>query len=193
MLKPEDRLERELRQGLRSVTAPPELWDRVRAAQFTKPPRSNRRLVWALAAGVALIAVGLSVVQRESVVGDEAFALRALASDSQRIAFHCQNPAQLRAWVRAQTGLDVPLRANPPASIQLIGARNLGASAEIAYRAGDQAAVLLVSRAGAGSANVAHNRVSGNVSSWVMDGQRYTLASNDPADLQLACKLCHLD
>jgi hypothetical protein len=36
MLRPEDRLERELRQGLRTVTAPPELWDRVRAAQFTK-------------------------------------------------------------------------------------------------------------------------------------------------------------
>jgi len=27
----------------------------------------------------------------------------------------------------------------------------------------------------------------------VMDGQRYTLACSDPASLQLACKLCHLD
>ncbi len=193
MLKPEDRLERELRQGLRSVTAPPELWDRVQAAQFTKPPRTNRPLVWALAASVALIAVGLSAIHRQGAVDDETFALRALASDSQRIAFHCQNPAQLRAWVRAQTGLDVPLRTSPPASIQLIGARNLGAGAEIAYRAGDHAGVLLISRAGAGSADVPHDRVSGSVSSWVMDGQRYTLASNDSADLQLACKLCHLD
>jgi hypothetical protein len=62
----------------------------------------------------------------------------------------------------------------------------------VAYRAGNRDAVLVVSRAD-GAANLPHNRVSGNVSSWVMDGQRFTIACNDPADLQLACKLCHLD
>ena len=112
--------------------------------------------------------------------------------DSQPIAFHCQNPAQLRTWVKANTGLDVPLRGAPPASIQLIGARNLGERVEIAYRAGDRDAVLLVARAN-GVPDMPHSNLGGTASSWVMNGQRYTLACDNPADLQLACKLCHLD
>jgi hypothetical protein len=188
-------LEPELQKGLRPVTAPPELWDRLKAAQVAPPRRTNQKVVWAMAAAVVLIAVGLSSVYRESVAGDEASALQALATDSQRIAFHCQNPAQLRAWVRAKTGLDLPLRAESSPSIQLIGAQTIGGTrgVEVAYRTGNRDAVLVVSRAEAGSADLPHRRVSGNVSSWVMDGQRYTLACNDPADLQLACKLCHLD
>jgi len=177
-------LEPQLQDGLREVAAPPELWDRVRAARVTPPKQSSRKLVWAMAAAVVVAVVALSMLpaRRETITGA-----------SQRIDFHCQNPAQLRAWVKAHTGLDVPLRSAPPATIELIGARNLGASAEIAYRAGNRDALLLVSRADAGSANVPHNRTSGNVSSWVMAGQRFTLACNDSGSLQLACKLCHLD
>lgn len=193
-------LEPELQRGLRGVTAPPELWDRLQAAQAGKSARKNyrrvnRAWVWAMAATVALVAIGLSTVHRQSVVGDEAFALRALDGDSRQLAFHCQNPAELRAWVRANTGLDVPLRLEPSPSIQLIGARMMDGTSgvEVAYRAGNRDAVLVVSRAGGGASNVSHSRVNGNVSSWVMDGQQYTLASNDSADLQLACKLCHLD
>jgi hypothetical protein len=182
-------LEPELQRGLREVSAPPELWDRVRAAQAPQSRRTHRGLVWAMAATVVLAAVALSLVRSP----DETAALQALAGDSQQMAFHCQNPAQLRAWVRASTGLDVPLRAALPPSIQLIGARNAGARVEIAYQAGGRDAVLLVSRADGASANAPHSRTSGNVSSWVMDGQRFTLASSDAADLQLACKLCHLD
>jgi hypothetical protein len=188
-------LEPELQRGLRGVTAPPELWDRLQAAQVKPPARNNHALVWAMAATVALVAVGLSTVHRQSIGGDEAFALHALAGDSQRVAFHCQNPAELRAWVRAKTGLDVPLREESSPSIQLVGAQMIDGTrgVEVAYRAGNRDAVLMVSRAGAGLPNVPHGRVTGDVSSWVMDGQQYTLASNDLADLQLACKLCHLD
>lgn len=193
-------LEPELQRGLHSVSAPPELWDRVQAAQAGKPARKNyqqvnRPWMWAMAATVALAAIGLSTVHRPSVAGDEAFALRALASDSRQLAFHCQNPAELRAWVRANTGLDVPLRLEPSTSIELVGARMIDGTrgVEVAYRAGNRDAVLVVSRAESATSNVSHSRVNGNVSSWVMDGQQYTLASNDSADLQLACKLCHLD
>jgi hypothetical protein len=181
------RLEGDLTQALRGVSAPPELWDRVQAAQVRKPARrnGNRPFVWAMAAAVALVAVGLSTVHRQSIVGD-----------SKQIAFHCQNPAQLRAWVRASTGLDLPLPPQLSPSVQLVGAQMIGngtGGVEVAYRAGNRDAMLLVSRADADSANVPHSHVSGNISSWVMSGQRFTLASSDPADLQLACKLCHLD
>jgi hypothetical protein len=187
----------ELQKGLHPVTAPPDLWDRIQTPKAAPPGGSNRRLVWALAAMVVVAVMALSVLQarRESFAGDESFALQMLNSDSQRIAFHCQNPSQLRAWVRARTGFDLPLRAESSPSIQLIGAQTIGGSrgVEVAYRAGNRDAVLVVSRAEAGSAEPSHRRVSGNISSWVMDGQRYTLACNNPADLQLACKLCHLD
>jgi hypothetical protein len=171
----------ELEHGLREVTAPAELWDRLQSARAARPPENTRRLVWALALAAVLASVALLSLVRSPV-----------RRDSQTIAFHCQNPAELRAWVKATTGLDVPLRGTSPASIQLIGARNLGERVEIAYRTGDRDALLLVSRA-AGAADVPHSNPAGKVSSWVMNGQRYALACDNPADLQLACKLCHLD
>jgi hypothetical protein len=176
--------ESELQHGLREATAPAELWDRVQMVRTSRARPANRGLVWALAGLVILAAVGVSKLpgRREPLIGE-----------SQDIGFHCQNPAQLRAWVKANTGFNVPLRAAPPASIQLIGARAVEGRAEIVYRAGNRDALLLVSRADPGSVDLAHSRMSGKVSSWVMDGQRFTLACNDPADFQLACKLCHLD
>jgi hypothetical protein len=171
----------ELEDGLREVTAPPELWDRVQSARVMRSPESNRRLVWALALSFVLASVALLSLFRWPV-----------RQDSQTVAFQCQNPAQLRAWVKAKTGIDVPLRGDPPASIRLIGARNQGERVEIAYRTGDRDALLLVSRAN-GAGDVPHSSPAGKVSSWVMNGQRYTLACDNPGDLQLACKLCHLD
>jgi hypothetical protein len=170
-----------LEDGLCEVQAPPELWDRIQAPQAVRRKGNSRRLLWAPALAVVLAAVALSLVRSPE------------RNHSQVTAFHCQNPAQLRAWVKANTGFNVPLRAALPASIQLIGARAVEGRAEIAYRAGNRDATLLVSRANAGAVSVPHSQVNGKVSSWVMDGQRFTLASNDPADFQLACKLCHLD
>jgi hypothetical protein len=171
----------ELEHGLREVSAPPELWDRVQSARAARPQESTRGLVWALALSVVLASVALLSLLRSPV-----------RQDSQIIAFRCQNPAELRAWVKAKTGIDVPLRGAPPASIRLIGASSIEDGVEIAYRSGDRDASLLVSRA-TGAADVPHNNPTGKVSSWVMNGQRYTLACDNPADLQLACKLCHLD
>jgi len=190
-----DWLEPELHRGLHPVAAPPELWNRVQSARRGQLKPGDRRLVWAAAAAVILMAVGLSQVRRPSPADDEALAMRALAGDSQRVSFRCENPSQLRAWVRAHTGIDVPLRPEASPSIQLIGAQMIDGArgAEVAYRAGNRAAVLVVSHADSNSGAAPHNHASGNVSSWVMNGERFTLACNDSADLQLACKLCHLD
>ncbi len=167
-----------LERGLRPVAAPPELWDRVQSAQVSRPPAANRGLVWAVAATVVLATLALSKLP---------------AGRSQQMSLHCDNPAQLRAWVMAKTGFNVPLRAALPASIQLIGAKATEGRVEIVYRAGNRDATLLVSRAEAGSADMPHSLASGSVSAWVMAGQQFTLACADPAALQLACKLCHLD
>jgi hypothetical protein len=192
-----------MERALCEVSAPPELWERVQAASMVEasvietPPAKPFcwGLVWATAAAAILIATSATLVHLQRTGSDEAVALRALHSDSRLINFRCENPARLRAWVRAKTGLDLPLREESSPAIQLIGARTIENSrgVEVAYLAGNRDAVLLVSRAEAGALNVAHNRTSGNVSTWVMDGQRYTLACDNPSDLQLACKLCHLD
>ncbi len=162
----------EFRRSLRQVSAPPELWDHIQARTKAPTRAGNRPLVWAMAAAVVLMAVGLSNIHRDNL------AYPAFAGD------RCQNPAQLRAWVRAKTGLDLPLRSDSTSSLELIGAQTIdGANGvKIAYRAGNHDAVLLVSRAD-GSANVAHSRF----------GPAFTLGSDNPADLQLACKLCHPD
>jgi hypothetical protein len=174
-------LETELQSGLRRVSAPAELWDRVQSAQPVRVSawkKPHRALVWAVAAVALLFAAGMSQVQS--------------ASNPRFDGLRCQNPAELRAWVRANTGLDVPLRAASVPGLQLQNARGVANGVEIAYRTGNRDGALLVSRA-YGAANVAHDRLAGSVSTWVLDGQRYTLTSDSPADLQLACKLCHLD
>jgi hypothetical protein len=161
----------ELRQCLRQVSAPPELWDRIQTHRAAPPPATNRLLVWAMAGAVVLMAVGLSLIHRDNVV------FPAFAGD------RCQNPAQIRAWVRVKTGLDLPLRADSSQSTQLLGAQTIDGTrgVKIDYRAGNRDAVLLVSRAD-GSAN-SHSRF----------GPAFALGSDNAADLQLACKLCHLD
>jgi len=96
--------------ALRGVTAPPELWDRVRNSKPVSSRGSNRMLVWATALAVVLSVVGLSVTQRDN-------AAYALASD------HCHNPAQLRAWVRAKTGLEIEEKIIdvPDVSVDTVG------------------------------------------------------------------------
>ena len=171
----------ELEWGLRETSAPPELWDRVQAGRIAPRRKTPHVLVWATATVAVLLAGGLSRAYRANAPGD-----------LQRSSIRCQNPAQLRAWVRARTGMDVPLRSATASPVQLIGAQSAGANVEIAYRIGNSDGTLFVSPA-TGAGYAPHDRVNGNVSSWVMDGRRYTLMSDNAADLQLACKLCHLD
>ena len=104
-----DWLEPELRRGLREVAAPPDLWNRIQAPQAVSSNRRNRAMVWAMAATVMLAAVGLSLVRPPARVA------------SQQMAFHCENPAELRAWVRANTGLDHKLRIASRKSLRILG------------------------------------------------------------------------
>src|SRR5581483_3654339 len=174
-----DQLGIALRNGLGPVSAPADLWDRMQSARMSTPNASDRRpkLAWAPAMAMVLAIAGLlwlSSPGRETRVADRNGA-----------ALRCQNPAQLRAWVRAKTGLDLPFRAELPASMELIGARQIVNGVEVDYRAANRDVAFMVSRADGRPATVAHNRSS--------DGPLFTLACDRTADLQLACKLCHLD
>ena len=146
---------------LRPAAAPRELWNRIQDPQ----PRPKRLLHWKLAVALML-----------AVATAWALHPRAVSMDSDRAA-------DIREWVRARTGFDVPL--SPTAPIQLCGSRVVGASsAEIRYRSGDHEAVLLVARADHYTSG--HQFIGRNA--WILRGQSYSVSA---ADLQSACLLCH--
>ena len=122
-------LEPELQRGLREVTAPPELWDRVQGAKaFAVRAESNRML--GLGDGCSCRCdrpLVWSAVHRDSVAGTAAHS-----------AFVVKIPRNCAPGSAPKTGLDLPLRADSSPSIRLIGARNAGGRVEIAYRAGNR-------------------------------------------------------
>jgi hypothetical protein len=172
-------LETVLSRHLRPVRAPEALWDRVQNPPVMRARRAH--LVWALAAA-AVVAVGLwGFHPREESTA---------ALERGIVDFRSSEPAKVRAWVRANTGLDIPLRLEATSLVVLIGASMVkGGRAEIIYRADGYDAALVVSKA-ASAAGDGHRFVSrGNgVASWTMHGQLYTVACADP---QAACLLCH--
>ena len=94
---------------------------------------------------------------------------------------------QIREWVTANAGFDVPLAGSTP--IRLTGARLMRGDVEIACRVGDHQAKLLVSK---GNSSLQHGAQPTKATvSWGMAGRVYTLASATPEDLKIACLLCH--
>jgi hypothetical protein len=127
----------------------------------------------------------------------EAMALLGLAHEPE-MEFRSADPAEMGAWVKTQTGLDIPWR-NPSNSVRLIGAHVVtrGAAVEIVYRAGERKSALVVSKGGFTLASDRHwgfnPELYRNLKtvSWVAGGQVYTLACAVPGDLQFACRICH--
>ena len=146
-----------LERHLGPVPAPEELWDRVRG-----PRRKTAVFGWKLAfAAMLVVATGWALHPRG-------------------VSIESERAGEIREWVRARTGLDVPLAA----SARVCGGRVVGGSAEIRYRVRDREAILLVAKAERFTAG--HEFVSR--SSWILRGQSYTVSA---ADLQTACVLCH--
>jgi hypothetical protein len=192
------------------VEAPTELWDRVRIGPGAGPRDTRSPMVWMLAAAVAIVIAVLAVRARERP-------LPVLANASRR-EFQSGDPAQIRAWLNAQAGIDVALPAVLQPSVRLIGAsvvNRVEPAVQVVYRVGDREASLLVEKtshpegAGAGGARHADLRADPNGKiTWVMRGQMYTLACFGPGragqpgglgqagglrheDARVACLLCH--
>jgi hypothetical protein len=192
--------EPELKRHLGQVKAPEELWDRVHSTRVVKlAPNRSRKIAWQWAlAAVATVAIvaGVTVWQNRAISGEER-AVRALSRTPEQLQFHSSDAGELRAWVKTDTGLDVPMPAHTASSVQLIGAyvnrKSSVPTAEISYRVGDQEATLVVSKIpmeGDGRhAFVKSGSYHGSsFQSWTMRGQMYTIAS---ADARVGCLLCH--
>jgi hypothetical protein len=176
------------------VRAPAELWGRVQGG----PARGfDRRLAWALGSALLILAAAAGVYVRHANVPDEAAAFQALARGADSLELLSAGGPEIRTWVRNQTGMDVPLQTTP--ALEPIGARVLGPGVvEIDYRVGEHRAALVVTRDTNRDSRDHWNisaKLHGSMSSlsWTIAGQRYLLACAVPADLHVACRICHAD
>ncbi len=190
-----------LEQNLRQVSAPKGLWDRI------GNPREPR--AWSIFPLLALLssftviaaaiwASGSSL--NNQAASTQAFAIQAL-THGPALDLQQGTLPEIRAWVKARTGLDLPLPSETSRRIRLKGVceiKGAALSIEVAYRVSGHDAALLVSKAGPSAAGDARHRflkcesTSGaRVSSWIMRGQLYTLAYAAPGDLREECLLCH--
>ena len=190
--------EPELKRHLGPVQAPAELWDRVHDAPSVQlRPARGMTWQWATAAlATVAIVAGVTVWLNRDISGEER-AVRALSRTPEQLQFHSTDAAELRAWVKTGTGLDVPMPPHTAASVQLVGAyvsrKGSVPTAEIAYRVGGQDATLVVSKIPM-EGDGRHQFVKSgsyhgsSFQSWTMRGQMYTIAS---ADARVGCLLCH--
>ena len=157
-------LAEELEQSLRRVSAPQELWDRIQNPQQERAHVRTRFMAWA----------AVPVLMFVAVWGTH-------SRSNPAVQLHSNDPAQIRAWLKTNAGLDVPLHAG-----NLTGARVTAPHrAEVAYRIAGRDASLSISN-GSPSA-----RGNGGTISWTAAGQTYLLACAEPQDFK-ACVMCHV-
>lgn len=205
-MKQQDRngheLETVLTKHLASVAAPENLWERVQRPRQA-PRTAPMWLGWAAAAAtIAVVAGGWAVWQlAQPPLSVEARAVNSLEAQASELPLHTQDATTVRKWIKAESGIDVPLPPKHDGLVQILGARITEGDnpvAEIAYQVGEYRAALLVAKDPTGKTVYPHHEVRSSdpyqkarVSSWSMRGQTYTLAWSAPGEFRVACLLCH--
>lgn len=160
-------IEPALARHLDAVAAPEELWERVRNPRVIRKnrnvPMSGNAARLGACATVALVLLSALLMPRPGLKSSD--------------------PDEIRGWVQAKSGIDVPLRARP-AGVQLTGAQVSKGTVEIAYKVGNRDGRLFV-----GGQHTASNP---RVFTWSMHGNTFTLECATPDDLKVACNLCHI-
>lgn len=194
-----NKFDAELSRHLRPVTAPEELWDRIQQVGPARPAARVGWPVWACAAALAAtIALCCLSLRSETTFYLASVATGQMSAGSEQVDFRSDDPARIRAWVKANTGLDIALPAD--GVVHLVGAsliRNHGLAACVSYRVGNQTAKLVVARGTSGAPQhpaVQQASYQGTaVASWAMNGQTYVLAATPAQEVNAACVLCHVD
>jgi hypothetical protein len=159
-----------LARHLDRVAAPADLWERIQSPKRKTGVHRSVNAARIGACATILLLVGWFYLGQRGIRSGDA--------------------GEVRAWVLAKAGVDVPLRGRH-AGLQVTGASVGKGSVEIAYRVGPRDGRLLVAKGGSGGGR--HSMPSGaRVFTWSMDGHTYTLACATPEDLRIACSLCHI-
>lgn len=175
-------LEPVLAEHLRPAQAPGELWNRIERARKPahKPERSGMpaiRMGWVATA--ALLVAGASAIIRvhAAVPG---------------VSLQSASGPQIQAWVKENTGLDVPLPAKLSEPVRLSGARVSANGVEVDYFVRNRPERLLIAKA-ENATPAGHRFVDRSIKkvSWTMGAQLYTVECATPEDAQAACVLCH--
>ncbi len=171
-------LEPVLAEHLRPAEAPGELWSRIQQAR--KPARAGMpaiRLGWVATA--ALLVAGASAILR-------------VHAANPGVSFQSSNGPEIQAWVKQNTGLDVPLPAKLSEPVRLSGARVGPNGVEVDYFVRNRPERLLIARADIPSP-AGHRFVDRSTKkvSWTMGAQFYSVECATAEDAQAACLLCH--
>lgn len=151
-----------LARELGPVAAPEELWERV--------CNPGPRPAWKPGLHATVNAARFRACATVACAG--LVVLLAVWAYPSRREFRSGDAGQIRAWVRANAGVDVPLRSHLPAELRLTGARVVNGTAEIAYRVNNRECLVV-------------NRPS-------MARHRFSLSCTSPGDIKVACSLCHI-
>ena len=192
-----NRIEVELSRHLKPLAAPDDLWRRVQTAPAAKV-RKPRWLLWPVAVTVAAAsALFYFSLKSDSTSSLAKAAWRELSSGTEAVDFRSSDPVEIRAWIEANAGLDVPLGSAH--SVQFIGVTLLRSSpcmVCVSYRIGDRRGELLVARGGSGGPKHPSIRQTSfrgaTVTSWAAAGQTYAIATSIESP-HSACILCHAD
>jgi hypothetical protein len=189
----------ELSRHLRPVAAPEGLWERIQENSRPEPAATLRWPLWAFAAALAAtIALFCLSLRSDTTPYLTRLAARETAADSGTMDFRSSDPAQIRAWVQANAGFDIPLPAE--GAVQLTGVKLIRGgklAACVSYRIGDRSGRLLVAQgSSAAPQHPAVQRESTHgvsLASWSMGGQQFALAWPASQDLHGACVVCHVE
>ncbi|MEO8096439.1 MAG: hypothetical protein ABI811_01970 [Acidobacteriota bacterium] len=185
-----------LQKHLGRVPAPDQLWQQIhRPARAV--PTGTAWMAWAAAAAtIVLTAGGWTLWQKQQKpVSVESLAVTALNRTTDNLPLHSEDASQVRSWVKANSGIDIPLPPQHSPLVRIIGANvttNGVPVAEVSYQVGEYRAALMVTKDPTGATTYPnHDLRKARVSSWSMKGQSYTLAFASPGESSLACLLCH--
>ncbi len=194
-----------LEQKLRQVAAPEEILTRVGDPQVPRawsifPSLAVLTAVTVVATALWGFFPRLSSSANTQASPAQVFAIQALAGGPERLDFQSGAVPEIRAWVKARTGLEIPLPSMTSNRVRLMGVcavRGGTPAIEVAYRVSGHRAALLVSKASASTSGCRHQFLTcestggARVSTWIMRGQLYTLAYAAPGNLRDECLLCH--
>jgi hypothetical protein len=171
-------LEPVLAEHLRQVEAPPELWNKIHRQEKTARPA---RAAWR----IGLVAVAALLVAGTS-------AILTVHGANPGLSLQSASATEIQAWVKDNTGLDVPFPSRLAEPVRLSGARLTSAGVEVDYFVRNRPERLLIARADAHGA-AEHRFVERGLkkASWTMGGQFYIVDCAAAEDAQAACMLCH--